>query len=329
MKIEDLAVFKQIEKLFEKHQQIVLFHHIRPDGDCLGCTFGLKHALKNQYPNKDIHAVGNSYDSFLWWKQDMVFTDKNHVFDFENGLAVICDVSNLERVEEKEIFSKFKNKLLIDHHKNEPDIQNPVLSWVDSSYVACCEQVAHLLHSLKWDIPVKAANFLYLGIYTDSNRFLYDKTTQRTLQLASWLWDKGAEKAQMHIKMQSSSAKELKIISEIMQNYKTDKRVIYYYMPLSKQHELGIDHPLKASYPNVLSNVDDYLVWIHFSQQEENLIRVEFRSSLVSVRDIAIKFGGGGHVLAAGCMIQSEKQIQEIIDYSNKMIEQYLKANPV
>lgn len=36
----------------EKYQNIIILHHIRPDGDCLGSQFELAELIKTNYPNK-------------------------------------------------------------------------------------------------------------------------------------------------------------------------------------------------------------------------------------------------------------------------------------
>lgn len=46
--------FAQIDKLLSSFENIVIFHHIRPDGDCLGAQFGLKHLIEDNYENKKV-----------------------------------------------------------------------------------------------------------------------------------------------------------------------------------------------------------------------------------------------------------------------------------
>nr|WP_318035630.1 hypothetical protein [Mycoplasmopsis synoviae] len=48
----------------EKYQNIIILHHIRPDGDCLGSQFELTELINTNYPNKKVYCIGNNYNSF-------------------------------------------------------------------------------------------------------------------------------------------------------------------------------------------------------------------------------------------------------------------------
>lgn len=48
----------------EKYQNIIILHHIKPDGDCLGSQFELAELIKTNYPNKKVYCIGNNYNSF-------------------------------------------------------------------------------------------------------------------------------------------------------------------------------------------------------------------------------------------------------------------------
>ncbi|MDW2911965.1 hypothetical protein [Mesomycoplasma ovipneumoniae] len=56
--------YLQIIKNIEKHDNIFVFHHIRPDGDCLGAQQGFARAIKKNFPQKNVFLIGNNNKEF-------------------------------------------------------------------------------------------------------------------------------------------------------------------------------------------------------------------------------------------------------------------------
>ena len=52
-------MFENILKLIEKYPRIIIHRHKNPDGDALGSQIGLKHIIKDTYPDKEVFAVGD------------------------------------------------------------------------------------------------------------------------------------------------------------------------------------------------------------------------------------------------------------------------------
>ena len=50
--------FEILEKI-KQYNRIIIHRHIRPDGDCIGSQSGLKLAIKLNYPEKEVYAVGD------------------------------------------------------------------------------------------------------------------------------------------------------------------------------------------------------------------------------------------------------------------------------
>lgn len=313
--------FAQIDKLLSSFENIVIFHHIRPDGDCLGAQFGLKHLIEDNYENKKVWAVGCSYNihNFLEFPHaplpEKSITTK--------ALAIIVDVSDLERIEEGEFLktANFKHILRIDHHINKDFLPGEVSRWVVPEFSACCEQITELARGLNWKISPKAATYLYLGLATDSNRFLYASVTANTLELGKLLWESGAKKDLIHSELQKKQLQELKILSYIMQNYQIQGETIYFFMSLEIQKKFNILSPDKASRANVLGNVEGFPIWAFFVEESSESIRCDFRSvAKVSVFEVAKKFGGGGHKNASGAKIKSIFEISQVLEACNQQI---------
>ena len=316
---EKLTLFKNIEKKIKQYKNIIIFHHIRPDGDCLGSQFGLKNLLKENFPNKNIYTIGDSKGSFpfLEFKMDDLKNEK-----IENSLAIIVDANYKERIECRQYLDNniFTDTIRIDHHPNEDDL-NASIRWVEPEAPAAAQQITELAYHLNWKINEQASTYLYLGIYTDSVRLTTNTTNAKTMALVSYLWENGANKDLIHSEMSKKTLKDIKINAFIQQNMKIKNQVVSFYFDLENQKKLGILDPLQANRPFALASIDDNRIWVFFTQEEKNRIRCEFRSNGPCVRNVAIKWGGGGHHRASGAQINDPKKIDQIIkDCENEVL---------
>ncbi|WP_391591860.1 Bifunctional oligoribonuclease/PAP phosphatase NrnA [[Mycoplasma] cavipharyngis] len=313
------ALFYQLAETISEHDQIVIFHHTRPDGDCLGAQFGLLHLIKDNFPNKQVLVFGNHYDhySFFNWKFDQV----EQVSDFSQYLAIVVDVNSHQRIEYGDLFLKhtFKKIIRFDHHDSSSNLKID-LEIDDPSYGATCELLTDFALSVNWNISEQTATFLYLGIVTDTGNFCFSAASIRTFAMAYQLIKNNANKNWIYQNLKQRSLHDLQIQSEIINNVKCEDRIIYYYMDLATQKKLGINSPLKANLVHLLNNIESYQIWIYFTQENLNQIRCEFRSNQFNVKQLAEKWNGGGHIYASGCMIDTSDKIALIVADAKKII---------
>ncbi|AUW37409.1 DHH family phosphoesterase [Metamycoplasma hominis] len=308
---EKLAIFKKIEERIKAHKNIVIYHHIRPDGDCLGSQFGMKNLIKVNFPDKTVYTIGDSKGiySFLEFKMDKLPLEK-----LDDSLAIIVDANFKERLECREYLDNncFDEVIRIDHHPNDDDL-DASLRWVEPEAPAAAQQVTEIAYELGWKLNKEAATYLYLGIYTDSVKLSTNTTTAKTMLLVSWLWDNGSQKDLIHTELSKRTLFDININTYISQNMKIANDVVSFYFPLSEQIKLGIKDPLKANRPFVLGSIDNTKAWVFFTEEKPGQIRCEFRSNGCNVRNVAIKWGGGGHIRASGAQISDPNLIPMII----------------
>lgn len=308
---EKLAIFKKIEERIKAHKNIVIYHHIRPDGDCLGSQFGMKNLIKVNFPDKTVYTIGDSKGiySFLEFKMDKLPLEK-----LDDSLAIIVDANFKERLECREYLDNncFDEVIRIDHHPNDDDL-DASLRWVEPEAPAAAQQVTEIAYELGWKLNKEAATYLYLGIYTDSVKLSTNTTTAKTMLLVSWLWDNGSQKDLIHTELSKRTLFDINIDTYISQNMKIANDVVSFYFPLSEQIKLGIKDPLKANRPFVLGSIDNTKAWVFFTEEKPGQIRCEFRSNGCNVRNVAIKWGGGGHIRASGAQISDPNLIPLII----------------
>ncbi|MDK2819277.1 MAG: bifunctional oligoribonuclease/PAP phosphatase NrnA [Mycoplasmataceae bacterium] len=304
--------YLEIQKIIKKYSSIIIFHHVNPDGDCLGTQFGLKELIQDNFPDKKVYVIGDSNNilSFLDFEHDLVPNENI----LRESLGIVVDANFTNRIKNSELITqkKIKNIIRIDHHIEDDDLE-PLYSWVDPSYCASAEQVAQLAIKLKWKISKKAAAYIYLGIYTDSGRFFYDKTSARTFNLVSELLKTKFDVQYIHNNLSKRNKEEIIFQKEVLNNYKTEGNTIYYYLSNKKSKKLNISDN-NRNRVDFLANISPYTIWIFFIEQDNGEIRVRLRSSIHDIHQIAIQYGGGGHEKASGATIKNKKQIAEVVN---------------
>ncbi|MEE3928121.1 bifunctional oligoribonuclease/PAP phosphatase NrnA [Mycoplasmopsis ciconiae] len=311
-------------QLLEKYDSIVIFHHIRPDGDCLGSQFALKQLLLDNYPNKKVYAVGDAKGnfSFLDLQHDPMPSDEI----LKKSLAVIVDANFKDRIECREALDKniFAETLRIDHHPNDDDL-NKCTRWVDSDYIAADEMIAQLAFVNNWKITKRSAVLLYLGIFTDSGRFLFAKTSARTFKLVAHLYENGLEAAWFHKNMSLVSMDDIEYNAWLMSTLKKRDGVAYIQNDIENTKRFN-KTPQSSIRVNSIANIIGYPIWVQFTEEEDGRIRVEFRSNGPIVRNVALKWNGGGHDNASGCMLNSFDDVEKVIDDCAAEVINYQKS---
>ncbi|MDC4183248.1 DHH family phosphoesterase [Mycoplasma bradburyae] len=314
---------EQAVKIIEKYEHIVIFHHIRPDGDCLGSQFGLKELIQTNYPDKTVKAVGDKKDSFpfLEMNHDNISTEW---FNDKKVLGIVVDANFKDRIESRQLLDDnlFDAVLRIDHHPNEDDLDAKAF-FVDSSYIAAAEQVADIAYTAKWKVTPKAAGYLYLGIYTDSGRFLFKNTSARTYRLAGFLADAQADIFYINQNLTKVTLKDMKFQQYVYANYQTKDDVIYFVCSKEIQKELNRTSQ-ECARVNMLANIENFRVWLFFIEEDDQKWRIEFRSNGPSVRTVAVKWGGGGHEMASGAIIEGKENIEKVVNDCSDQIKEFL-----
>ncbi|MEA4162698.1 bifunctional oligoribonuclease/PAP phosphatase NrnA [Mycoplasma sp. 4404] len=302
----------------EKYDNIVIFHHVRPDGDCLGSQAGLAELIRTNYPNKNVYTVGDNLHLFDFMGYHFDDIEK---IDFTNSLGIVVDASSGNRIECANLLYENKTtaKLRIDHHPNSADIDYDY-NWIDEHYVAAAEMIAQIAFDAGWTVTQKAASHIYLGINTDSGRFLYPDTSARTHKLVAFLMETGFHPSFILKELSKRTFKQLKFVGNILNGFKKEGRVLYYEIDAETLKKYDMDSFEAAQYVNELANIEDNSCWALFIQLEDGTVRGRLRSNGPLVNLVANKYGGGGHDNAAGITLQSWDQVKDVLADLNQAI---------
>lgn len=290
----------------EEYDQIVLYRHVNPDLDAFGSQLGMYWTLKSIFPQKNIVLYGN------------IDSDLMHLYpNFEMGeiingktLGIVLDTANRERIDGDT--SLCDKVLKIDHHIV-VDTYGDINIEVESAS-SCSEIVTLLFKEACVEIPIDAANALYLGIVGDSNRFMYSSTSSKTFEAASYLLGAGINIEQLYQKLYMRKKSDLEVTKFIYNHYQEDSGVAWYYLSTEDLIQLDISREQGSNYVNTLANIEEFKVWIAVTQNDvDHNYRVSIRSRGIAVNEIANEFHGGGHMYASGATLSSLDELEVLV----------------
>lgn len=291
----------------EKYDIITIFRHAHPDGDAFGSQYGLKQWIIENYPDKQVYALG--FDKPM--REVFPVPDEASDEIIKNSLAIITDTANTERIDDIRALSA-KRIIKIDHHPLVDDYGD--LKIVNSKAAAACEIVALLLDEAKDKVFSKeVAKLLYRGLLTDSLNFTTSNTTADTLRSASLLAAKGIDIPGINREMFDKSLAEFEIANAIRAKAVREDGI--YYLILDKNSLLSIGCPAKTAkeYVTEFGHIKEIKLWCIFTENDQGLFDGSLRSKEAAVNEVAAMYNGGGHKNAAGVKNLSLQQVHEII----------------
>lgn len=308
--------YHAIYRAIERYDRIVVFRHIKPDFDAMGTQMGLVTFLKDNFPNKEIHFVGDNHVSFT--PRLFPETEKlgNDFFEDRNFLAIVVDVGDKDRIADPR-FVKAKYKVKIDHHPCKAEIAKTA-TVCDLDMAAASELVCDLL--LNWKgkfISPEAARYFYIGLVGDSGRFLFSSTSPHTFAVAQALLDTGFDMRKTYLDMYEKSVDSLRSLAYVLSNFKVSEHgVAYYTLPADVQAKLHITPELGKEHVNTFSNIEGINAWCSITEDpnpKDYCWRISIRSKEVNISGVANKWGGGGHDLASGARIDRIEDLDAFI----------------
>ncbi len=301
-------------ELLKAAKKLVIVSHVSPDGDTLGSSLALMHALhmlgKEVIMNVD-DDVSTVYSFLPGISEYRRFAPDESI---DADLLVIIDASSADRAGNAMDVVKSPAVLNIDHHKTNTRFADYL--YLDSDAAATAEIIYSLLLEMGIKLTRDIATCIYEGIYTDTGSFKYSNTTSNTLKTASDLLNYGVNPSLISDNMELKSRSQVEMLRKVLETltFLKDGKIAYIEIP-PELYDHNVETDTFISYPRYVEGVEIALL---FKQVEENLTRVSFRSKEIDVAKIALSFGGGGHKKASGCSIyaplkEAEKVVLEAV----------------
>lgn len=282
-------------------KSIAIGGHVRPDGDCIGSVMGLYLYLKKEMPKAQI-------DVYLEQPADM-FDCISHIEDIKSEFNtektydafVVLDTVPDRLGGAEPIYRRACKKINIDHHISNTGYGD--VSLVEPERSSTAELLYEMMDPEMIDEEIAKA--IYIGIIHDTGVLRYSNTSPRTLQIAAELIKYGFnfskiiqetffEKTYLQTQIMGRAILEsMRILNDRCIVSVVTRRMLEFYQVTSKDLD-GIVNQLQS-----VRGVDCAIIMCETGTLE---YKVSMRSNgKVDVAAVAVKFGGGGHVRAAGC----------------------------
>ncbi|XBP85249.1 bifunctional oligoribonuclease/PAP phosphatase NrnA [Bacillus velezensis] len=290
------------------YDTIILHRHVRPDPDAYGSQCGLTEILRETYPEKNIFAVGQPEPSLSF----LYSLDEVDDETYKDALVIVCDTANQGRVDDQRYHSGAK-LMKIDHHPNEDPYGD--LLWVDTNASSVSEMIyeLYLEGKRRLETEYESAELIYAGIVGDTGRFLFPNTTKKTLKYAGELIEFPFSSSELFNQLYETKLNVVKLNGFIYQNVSlSENGVASVFIKKDILETYGTTASEASQLVGTLGNISGIRAWVFFVEEDDQ-IRVRFRSKGPVINGIARKYNGGGHPLAAGASIFSWDETDQIL----------------
>ena len=302
-------MFEHILQLIRDHSTVIIHRHHKPDGDAMGSQLGMKHIIKENFPEKTVYVVGDDPRFFGFMEDSQM--DQIPDTAYQGALALILDCGSASMVCDDRYHLAAKTAR-IDHHIYCEKVAGEEV--IDTSFESCCGMITEFARESQLRLNPLAAQSLFTGIVTDSGRFRYDGTTSRTHSLVSWLLEQDFDTTKIFRNLYADSFESKKRKAQfILKIQFTPANVAYIYTTREEFDSLGMDFfSVSRGMVNTMADIKGVDIWANFTESE-NGVQCELRSSVYNINPIAVKYGGGGHAKASGATVADRQTVEAML----------------
>ena len=300
-------------ELVRRHQRFLLTTHVRPDGDGLGSMLALADVLEAPPLRKTVRMTVASmfpprYDFLDPHRRIRRFEPPGEVYR-DADAVIVLDTGTWNQLGE---FGNFLRtlpveKLVIDHHLTQDDLG--AVRLVDTTAEATGRLIFEAITALGGPIPASAAHALFVAVAMDTGWFRHSNTTPPTYALAAELVRAGARPTDAYRSLfEQNTLGRLKLMGLVLSRLLVTHggRVAHTEIRRDDYAATGAlpqDSEDLVNYTLSLAGVE---VGLFFMEQPRGGVKVSFRSrERIDVARLAERFGGGGHRLASGAILET------------------------
>lgn len=302
-------VIKKIYKKIKKYNTIVIARHIGPDPDAVCSQIALRDTIKATFPSKNVYAIGMSVSRF----KSFGTLDKINEEELDNPLLIVLDVPNISRIDGI-TFSRYKEVIKIDHHPYEDKMGDTEL--VDTTSCSVAQLIGELVLNTRLKLTKEVAENIFLGIVSDSDRFLLQYTTAKTFKIVNQIIEKtNLDFTNLYVRLYERPLNEIRFQGYLAQNLiTTENGLAYIKITTDDIKNFGVDSSTASNMINNFNYIKEIKVWTFITyDQKSTMYKVNIRSRNVVINDIAAKYHGGGHKFASGVRTTNEADIDNLI----------------
>lgn len=300
--------FNGINKLLQKNNNFLITSHVNLDGDGIGSELALSFILQKLKKRPIIlnqDRLPKIYD-FLPGSNKIHHLEDNCMDPKSIDVGIVLDCSNTKRIGKTyEIFKDIKTIINIDHHESNENFGD--FNYVDSSISSVGEIIYELIKSINIDLlDDKISSCLFAAIMTDTGSFRYSNVSSKTFKVASDLTSFGIKPYLIANNIYNRNTYSgLRLLGEALSTLEIGESNSVSWLTITRKmldDTNARDEEIEGII-DVATTLNNVEISILFRETKDDKIKVSFRSKgNFDVNKFAVKFKGGGHPNAAGCL---------------------------
>lgn len=290
-----------VVSVLQEKQSFLITGHVSPEGDAIGSGMALALALRGMGKKAEVINRDPIPQQLLFLPHEGLFSRNQAITQSVDALIVV-DSGSFERTGYTGPFS-IPTIVNIDHHITNPSYGD--INWVVPTAMATGEMIYDLLKAMEVRFTPSIATCIYTSLITETGSFRYVNTTSRALQIAGEMIEKGADPFRIATALfEANTSGRLKLLAEVLTKMEVspDHRIAWIQVSQAQLRKTGTtleDTEDFVTYPRSIEGVE---VAVFFREVGPEQYKISFRSQgKVDVALLAKRWGGGGHIYAAGC----------------------------
>lgn len=301
-------MFEEAFEAIKEYDRIIIHRHSHPDGDALGSQLGLATLIKDNFKDKEVYVVGDEATRLPFVEDGMDEIPDEY---YRDALAIILDCGSARMICDERYQTAAKT-VRIDHHIYCEKVAD--IDVVDSTFESACGMVAQFAKECELRLSVKSATLLYMGMVTDSGRFMFDAVSARTFSLAAFLMSQPIDLNTLYYNLYAEDFSEIIENADNMHKIKfTEHNVAYIYTAREDLPENSEAAPVVSTgMVGLMRDIKGVFVWVNFTESDDG-VHCELRSNRYNINPVAVKYGGGGHKKASGCVVPDRETAMNLL----------------
>ncbi|MDR2151037.1 MAG: bifunctional oligoribonuclease/PAP phosphatase NrnA [Spirochaetaceae bacterium] len=309
----------ELISFIEEGHKFIIAGHQEPDGDCIGSQLVLGEALNRLGKKVLLCSAGPFKRPEIVHYRDR-FTASINEADRYGAQLIIVDCSTLCRTGTIASLLEGLPTAIIDHHKassqyTKESSATPV--FLDPQAPSVTSMIFSLVKALGINLRAEEAELLLFGLCTDTGFFRHvTEQGAATFDCAAELVRNGASPQRVFNAINGGKTFNFCIFLGILlsnaRSYFSGKLIVT-HETLEETQRFGLEHRDSDSLYQLLQSIAGVDAVVVIRQETAQNCTVGLRSQgTVDVSKIAVQFGGGGHMNAAGVSIPGT--IEEVWD---------------
>lgn len=299
----------KLDSIVEGKKSIGIAGHVRPDGDCVGSTLAVYNYLRTYYPQADVRIYLEPIPNIFRFLHNSKEIRNTYMDSVHFELFISLDCGDTGRLgEAAKYFEAADHTLCIDHHVSNQAFAE--FNYIDPDASSTCELVFELLDEEK--ITKEIAECIYTGIVHDTGVFQYSCTSAKTMNIAGILMEKGIDYTKIVDEtFYTKTYPQVRILGQALLNSQLylDGACIVSVLTQEEMKAFDVLPKHLEGIVNQLRVTKGVQIAVFIYENMDKTFKASLRvNGEINAAEIALSFGGGGHVKAAGCTMEGTKE---------------------